>query len=111
MIDSSSHDCPGSDWYPFEDGQTLGERGSDGGVILRDEEHSAGCRITLERDSALGPFSITCGIYGLMVHTASAGSAPEADDRYEAMRAQLAELALIEGDQHEALWAFVDRFP
>lgn len=32
--------------------------------LVRDEEHSAGARITLERDGSIAPFAITCGIYG-----------------------------------------------
>jgi hypothetical protein len=56
-------------WHQFEDGATLGQKGSESGVILRDEEHPQEARITLERDTRTAPFAITCGIYGCMLHT------------------------------------------
>ena len=56
-----------TDWLPFENGTTIGATGSEGGVILRDELHPHGARITLEQTST--GFAITCGIYGWMVHT------------------------------------------
>ena len=56
-------------WHPFEDGASIGQAGSEGGVIVRDDEHPWGARITLERDGGFAPFALTCGIYGWMVHT------------------------------------------
>jgi len=47
--------------HQFEDGATLGQKGSESGVILRDEEHPQEARITLERDTRTAPFAITCG--------------------------------------------------
>jgi hypothetical protein len=47
-------------WVALEKGATVGSRGSENGVILIDEEHSLGARITLERDGASAPFPITC---------------------------------------------------
>jgi hypothetical protein len=32
-------------WMPFEDGSTVGQIGSDGGVIVLDHEHTDGARI------------------------------------------------------------------
>ena len=55
-------------WQQFDQGKSINTRGSESGVIFRDEEHALGARITLERDG-YAPFSITCGIYGWMVHT------------------------------------------
>lgn len=57
-----------SDWYPFKNGESIESTGSEGRKILRDEEHSDGARVTLEqvRDDR---WTITCGIYGWMVHT------------------------------------------
>jgi len=66
-------------WHQFEDGATLGQKGSESGVILRDEEHPQEARITLERDTRTAPFAITCGIYGCMLHT-----------RFSARKARLA---------------------
>ena len=57
-----------TEWYAFDEGRSVGLKGSEGGTILRDEEHPDGSRITLERCKR-PPFSITCGVYGWMVHT------------------------------------------
>jgi hypothetical protein len=66
-------------WQPFDNGATIGQRGSEGGVILRDEEHELGARITLERDCSHGvPFAVTCGIYRWFFHTRFLGSEVEA---------------------------------
>lgn len=42
--------------------------GSEGGIIIADEEYKNACRITLERCERYD--AITCGVYGSMVHTA-----------------------------------------
>jgi hypothetical protein len=99
---------PDSQWYPFQDGATIGKRGSESGVILRDEEHPDGARITLERDGNT-PFGITCGIYGRLMHTAFASSASEASEKYSAMKAQLSALVRSSGDD-SAVQSFIDRF-
>ena len=58
------------EWITYEDGKTIGSTGSEGGVILRDEECPDGARITLEEETHMGvPFAITCGVYGWLVHT------------------------------------------
>lgn len=79
-------------WYPFNAGSTIGETGSEDGVILRDEEYSAGARITLERNSRPTPFAITCGIYGWMVHTRFFPTEQTANEAFEAMKAGLARI-------------------
>jgi hypothetical protein len=67
-------------WEPFDGGATVGQRGSEDGVIFRDEEHKLGARITLERDCAHGvPFAVSCGIYGWFFHTRFVGSEAEAE--------------------------------
>ncbi len=80
---------PESSWRSFECGATVGQRGSEGGAILRDEEHALGARITLERDAGAAPFTITCGIYGTMMHTRFFGSESEAAQEYERMKESL----------------------
>lgn len=57
-----------SDWYPFKNDESIGQTGSERGKILCDEEHVDGARVTLERVRD-DQFTITCGIYGWMVHT------------------------------------------
>jgi len=101
-----------SQWYPFDDGATLGTIGSESGTILRDDEHAAGARITLERDGRTAPFAITCGIYGgRFLHTVFRGSEAEAGTNYDAMRTRLAELALRDDDIYHDLHAFIEQFP
>jgi hypothetical protein len=89
-----------SPWLPFENGETLGQTGSEQGTIVRDEEHPLGARITLERDSRVAPFAITCGIYGWMMHTRFFGSADEAESQYDLMKNSIA--ALLEAAEQSA---------
>jgi hypothetical protein len=57
-----------SDWYVFKNGESIGQAGSESGRILRDDEHEDRARVTLEHGTN-NRFTITCGIYGWMVHT------------------------------------------
>lgn len=79
-------------WHPFESSATIGQNGSEEGSIVRDEEHSLGARITLERATRIAPFAITCGIYGWMMHTCYFSSEPEANAQYGLMKTSLSEL-------------------
>ncbi len=87
-------------WRPFEEGATLGQPGSEQGIILCDEEHVLGARITLERATSVAPFAITCGIYGWMMHTRFFASEVEADAQYEQMKDALS--ALLEAAEQTA---------
>lgn len=106
-------------WYPFENGVTLGQKGSESGVILRDEEHPLEARITLERDAATAPFAITCGIYGWMMHTRFIGLEREACSQYDLMRSALSVLLdraseSDDGGQQvlmDGVSAFVETYP
>ncbi|MGA2906355.1 MAG: hypothetical protein ABSE36_01510 [Terracidiphilus sp.] len=82
----------GSSWRPFEEAATLGLPGSEEGIVVRDEEHVLGARITLERAASVAPFAITCGIYGWMMHTCFLSTEAEADSRYDLMKDSLSEL-------------------
>ena len=95
-------------WEPFDGGSTIGTTGSESGVILRDDEHSLGSRITLERGGPTAPFAVTCGIYGSMFHTAWAGSEAAAVAMYEAMRDRLVQL--LEASSEEEYLAMLRRF-
>jgi len=53
-------------WSEHKSGKITGP---EGGTIILDIENSNGARITLEKDCGNIPFSITMGIYGLMMHT------------------------------------------
>ncbi|WP_083342575.1 hypothetical protein [Flavobacterium tructae] len=56
-------------WVRYNNGNSIGKKGSEGGKILNDQEHINGSRITIEANAGNIPFAITFGIYGLMVHT------------------------------------------
>jgi hypothetical protein len=111
----------GSSWRPFEDGATLGLPGSEEGIVVRDEEHFLGARITLERAASVAPFAITCGIYGWMMHTCFLDSEPEAESQYDLMKDSLATLldaaeqtAEIDGGRHvlmDGVAKFVGEYP
>lgn len=84
-----------SDWYPFKNGESIEPTGSESGRILRDEEHSDGARVTLEqvRDDR---WTITCGIYGWMVHTRFFLSEASAEIGFDETESELGKiLALI----------------
>lgn len=57
------------EWIDFDQGKSIGQKGSEGGKIIRDEENTFGARVTLEEKGTVAPFSITLGIYDLMFHT------------------------------------------
>ncbi|MGO8944401.1 MAG: hypothetical protein ACLQJ7_12095 [Syntrophobacteraceae bacterium] len=110
-------------WQPYEAGTTLGERGSENGIILSDHEHELGARITLERETRVAPFAITCGVYGWMLHTRFFGSEAEALADYGLMQDGLSlivDLIPFADDPDvdakrraliEAMNDFVSRFP
>ncbi|WP_374172824.1 hypothetical protein [Flavobacterium tructae] len=56
-------------WVRYNNGNSIGKKGSEGGKILNDQENINGSRITIEANAGSIPFAITFGIYGLMVHT------------------------------------------
>jgi hypothetical protein len=100
-------------WNSFDNGGTIGAKGSEEGVILRDEEHDRGSRITLERDADVAPFAITCGIYGSMFHTTFASDAAEANSKYDEMKVWLDGMLaddVREDDYLKRLKEFVDKF-
>jgi hypothetical protein len=82
-------------WTAFDDGQSLGTRGSEGGTVRRDEEHDLGARITLEEGASIAPWSITCGIYGWMFHTRFFGSEEEGNREFEQMKVGLEEVLQV----------------
>ncbi len=105
-------------WYSFEGGKTIGARGSEGGTIVRDEEHGDGARITLERETLHRvPFAITCGIYGWMVHTRFFADEPTAFDAFDSMRRSIGTILTLlarepDGDSvSEAIDEFVEKYP
>lgn len=110
-------------WMEFGGGASTGDTGSEGGTILLDEEYEGGARITLEKNGITAPYSITCGIYGWMVHTRFFSGEGEARAEYDLMKKALADIAeriplrndpeLEEKAQFVSrdISEFVDRFP
>lgn len=118
-------------WVPYDDGQPLGDPGTDGGRFVRDEEHFDGARITLEvrvekRRLFRAPelsFAITCGICGWMVHTRFFRNEAAATRAFDEMKVALdAILAVIPSnddpdvearmnDVTPYIEAFIARFP
>ena len=85
-------------WVAYDGGVTIGTEGGEGGRIVRDEEHAAGARLTLEEGGRAIRWSATCGVYGLLVHTVFFRDQAEADSRWEELKCELAAVAL--GEAH-----------
>ncbi len=103
-------------WHAFSDGTTIGTRGSEGGIIVLDEELREGARIALEEGGRIAPWSITCGVYWLMFHTRFFGDRLTAEAEYASMKSGLEALIsqLNQADlagQGRLASDFVDRFP
>ncbi len=88
-------------WYDYDESYSVGTSGSDGGIIVRDEKHSFGARMTLEEDGSFAPFSITCAIYGGMSHTRFFSAEPEANEEFDQMKIELEKiLSLVPADEN-----------
>ena len=105
-----------SNWFAYDEGRSIGSVSREGGVILRDEEHGSGARVTLKRGGSY--ISVSCSIYGWMDHTRFFGSLVEAQREYVLMKPPLANmveniLSAGKGDlkMWEAIADFVRRFP
>ena len=111
------------EWIVIDNGRTLGQRGTEDGRILRDDEHPLGARITLEREGRIAPFAITCGISGWMVHTRFFGSQQDAEHDYLLMCAALEAILHLElagedenadgrmAQMADAIATFVEQYP
>ena len=64
------------------------QTGSEGGLIISDEEYKDSCRITLEKCERY--YAITCGIYGGMMHTVFCNST-QYQETYNNMKKDLQE--------------------
>jgi hypothetical protein len=80
------------DWSDFENGKTIGTKGSESGIIIQDIENSNGARVTLEKECGNIPFAITLGIYGLMFHTHFEGNKNNAIEYVELKKNQINKL-------------------
>ena len=65
-------------WQNFDNGKSIGTKGSESGIIIEDIENINGARVTIEKDGTIAPYSVTLGIYGLMFHTHFTGTIEKA---------------------------------
>ncbi len=105
-----------SNWTAYDDGRSIGSVGEDGGVILFDEEHADGARITLRRGR--DHISVSLNIYGWMDHTRFFNTDNDAQREYRAMRSAVENVlsAIHSAGANdikiwEAISDFVRRFP
>jgi hypothetical protein len=98
------------------------ERGTEGGVIVLDDAHDLGARITFEQFDG-GGGAITCGIYEWMMHTRFFDIEASARRAFEAMKVDMDAILWripLKGDPDfdnkmrasgDELSAFVDKYP
>ena len=105
-----------SNWFAYDNGSTIGSTGAEGGMVLRDEGHELGARLTLKRGGNY--VSVSCSIYGWMDHTRFFGSVADAQREYLLMKPPLANMVeniLSAGKSDLKMWEaiadFVRRFP
>ncbi len=105
-----------NNWFAYDNGQSIGTVGAEGGIVLRDEEHEQGARITLKRGSDY--ISVSCNIYGRIDHTRFFGSLAEAQREYILMKSSLGDMIenVLSPDARdskiwEAISKFVRQFP
>lgn len=103
-------------WDFYNKGVTIGTTTSEGALILSDESHAAGARITLKRGNSY--VSVSLHIKGWMDHTRFFTTDADAQREYRAMRkAVLNVLNIINTEDvseikvWEAISDFVRRFP
>ncbi|SHK44036.1 hypothetical protein [Hespellia stercorisuis] len=93
-------------WVPYNNGNTIGTKGSENGTILSDEEFGGSVRITVEECPSYS--AITCGVYGAMVHTAFFDK-KDSEEKYKSMKRELEEFILLDTTDEEEC-AFYDAF-
>ena len=88
----------------------LGERGSENGIVLLDEEYKESCRITLEKCPRW--YAITCGVYGAMFHTVFCNE-DDYNEIYKAMKEELAafiDRETTEKEESDFYWYFTNKY-
>jgi hypothetical protein len=103
-------------WYVFNKGRSIGTTSAEGGLILSDEAHDGGARITLKRGKNY--VSVSLNIYGWMDHTRFFSTDADAQREYRAMRSSVLNVLKVintEGVTDIKIWEsisdFVRRFP
>ncbi len=104
-------------WEAFDEGKTLGTEGSEAGTIVLDEAFGEHARLTIERGGHTAPFSITCGVFGWMVHTRFFSTEAEARNACTEMQEAIGEMVaaldseIDEGSAIRLCHQFLERFP
>mgnify|MGYP000135483563 FL=1 len=107
-------------WHQYKHGETLGTKGADNGIIIRDEEYLEAARVQLETQNPTAPFAIVCWIYGQLVHTVYMKSQADADKLFEEVKTELEKIVallpradtyeVIKPEVYRAIESFVARF-
>ena len=99
-----------SAWAAFDDGRSIGKLCAEGGVILRDEKHEQGARITLKR--AAKHISISCKIYGKNDHTRFFKTVSEAEREFTPMKRDLGKIVskIRETKDQIQMWIEISEF-
>ncbi len=105
-----------SSWSIYNHGKTIGTKGAEGGVILSDESHPDGARITLKRGD--GFVSVSVSIRGWMDHTRFFSTDADAQREYRAMRSAVVNVLNVINAKEateikiwESISEFVRRYP
>jgi len=105
-----------NNWFPYNNGITIGGKGPEGDVIVMDEAHPIGARITIKQGEKY--VSVACNIYNWINHTRFFGTMTEAKNEFANMEAALMDiidlLSVKEIDKikvWEAISNFVRRYP
>ena len=105
-----------SNWVAYDNGNSIGKMSAEGGVILLDEEHESGGRMTLKENKAF--ISASCHIYGWIDHTRFFNSISDAKREYILMKkfmTHMLENILSAGADDIKMWEaiadFVRKFP
>lgn len=105
-----------SEWKPYNNGRSIGVKGSEGGEIVRDEEHPQGARITIKK--GLDYVSISCNISGKIDHTRFFKEMKVAESEFDVMQVELDKVINAISSTKptdikvwEAISGFVTRFP
>ena len=105
-----------SKWNPYNRGRSIGVKGSEGSVIVRDEEHPLGARMTIKRGKDF--VSVSCNISGKIDHTRFFKEMRAAESEYASMQKEMEKvLKAISSAKNadikvwETISGFVARFP
>ena len=100
-----------SNWVEYDNGKSIGKIGAEGGVILRDEEHARGGRVTLKQGKAF--VSVSCHVYGWIDHTRFFNTLGEAQREFIIMRTTLGSMMddiLAVGADDIKMWEAIANF-